>query len=97
MKEGKFYGRVENAFFLQEKIVLGGYLGFFFGVGSADFIFVGARIFLNFTFYILCTSYVSDGKVWAASIEQGKRPIETWCCLALMIDSPIGRVGACSL
>ena len=50
----EFYGRPENAFFLQEKamsikfLVLGGvYFGFGGGGGSADFIFMGARIFLN--------------------------------------------------
>ena len=43
----------KNAFFLQEKpmsiklLVLGGGFGFFLGGGSADFIFMGARIFLT--------------------------------------------------
>ena len=51
----QFYGRLdENAFFLQEKAissmkfrVLGGVYFGFWGGGSADFIFMGARIFLK--------------------------------------------------
>ena len=46
----------KNAFFLQEKTHVhkiprfggGGILGFWGGRGSADFIFMGARIFLSF-------------------------------------------------
>ena len=54
----------KNAFFLQEKthvhikfLVLGGggILGFFFWGGSADFIFMGARIFLTPLFPALCS------------------------------------------
>ena len=51
----QFDGRLENAFFLQEKhmsikfLVLGFFLG---GGGSADFIFMGARIFL-----MVCQTY----------------------------------------
>ena len=45
----------KNALFLQENLHAhkiprlrgGGYFGFFLGGGSADFIFMGARIFLN--------------------------------------------------
>ena len=47
-------GAWKNAFVWQEKpmamkfrVLGGGYLGFGGGGGSADFIFVGARIFLN--------------------------------------------------
>ena len=51
----QFYGRLENALFLQEKpmsikfLVLGGggILGLGGGGGSADSIFMAARIFLN--------------------------------------------------
>ena len=53
----QFYGRLEkNAFFLQEKpmsikfLVLGGVFWVFFGGGSADFIFMGARIFLIYVY-----------------------------------------------
>ena len=51
----QFYGRLESAFFLQEKpmsikfLLLGGggYLGFFWGGG--DFIFMGAGIFPKYS------------------------------------------------
>ena len=46
----------KNAFFLQERamsikflVLGGGYFGFFWGGGSADFIFMGAWIFLKFS------------------------------------------------
>ena len=49
----QFYGRLEKSFFLQEKpmsikfLVLGGGVFGFGGGGSPDYIFMGARIFLN--------------------------------------------------
>ena len=58
-----FYGHLENAFFLQEKhmsikfLVLGGGIWGLGGKGrSADFIFMGARIFLK------CSKHRQRGK-----------------------------------
>ena len=76
----QFYGRLENAFFLQEKnhvhIIFrfkGGYLGFLFGGGgeSADFIFKGGGIFLSLNHFVLIEVYSDDILVACVRISTG--------------------------